>query len=91
MTAIVIKTVGAAAGVFCLLPAACCLLPSIFYAALPPDVRKVFDLPVSLVFYPGLRPRRGATWGEAPTEIGSACRKVRDLPHIRRQSRKEFS
>ena len=54
------------------------------FAALPPDVRKVYDLPGSSNKRPwGYAPKVGA---KPQGEIKFA-RKVRDLPHIERQSR----
>ena len=63
-------------------------------AAVPPDVRKVSDLPrVSLFFLRGYAPNNREHClpcdqvGRSPDNLSSACRKVRDLPHIGRQSR----
>jgi hypothetical protein len=61
-------------------------------AALPPDLRKVSDLPRGeFIFFPGAMPRiiASISWGVAPTNLSLACRKVTDLPHISRQSRKD--
>ena len=54
-------------------------------AAPPPDVRKVFDLPTINCNLFGATPQ---TFGAQPCRNLSAYRQVRDLPHIRRQSRK---
>jgi len=54
-----------------------------FDVALPPDVRKVSDLPVRSPFS-GLRP--GRRMGVAQTFL-DVFRKVTDLPHIGRHSR----
>ena len=55
-------------------------------AALPPDVREVSDLPIEALIYQGLRPRVGAQ----PQGQLLPSRKVIDLPHIRRHSRRRF-
>ncbi len=57
------------------------------FAALPPDVRKVSDLPNEYLFFLGLCPHVPRTRGQSPEDIRPNCRKVGDLPHIRRQSR----
>jgi hypothetical protein len=56
--------------------------PPFPFAALPPDVRKVYDLP-------WLFQKSGAMppiWGVAPKQL-ELIRQVVDLPHIRRRSR----
>lgn len=55
------------------------------FAALPSDVRRVFDLPIGVQISNGLCPE---SLGRSPQKIASYCRKVEDLPHIRRRSRK---
>lgn len=52
-------------------------------AALPPDVRKACGHPQGITFL-GLRPDR---LGHSPRNGQAFSRQVRDLPHIRRQSR----
>src|SRR5438105_487101 len=63
----------------------------IFFAASPPDVRKVSDLPRVAILIRAM-PRffqvGGAFLGAKPPIQSDADRKVRDLPHIRRQSRR---
>ena len=54
-------------------------------AALPPDMKKAYGLPAGERYFLGYALRMGA----APNEIWSLARKVRDLPHIKRRSRKE--
>lgn len=55
------------------------------YAALPPDVRAADGRPKSLGFrFLGLRPQRT---GRSPITVLNCPRKVKDLPHIERQSR----
>jgi hypothetical protein len=56
-------------------------------AAPPPDVGKVYDLPENNLKFLGLCPVL-EVWGVAPMNLQSKSRKVIDLPHIGRQSRK---
>jgi len=53
------------------------------FAALPPDVREVSDLPQTRLDL-GAAPRQD--WGIAPKFPGATSREVRDLPHIGGQS-----
>ena len=59
-------------------------LATVARAALPPDVRKVCDLPASSRNFWGYAPD-SEQW--AQPEWSSDIRKVGDLPHIGRQSR----
>src|ERR1700694_4127586 len=55
---------------------------------MPSDVRKVSDLPQHTFFGLGLRPYDSQMGGRSPFSLPPS-RKVIDLPHIRRHSRKE--
>src|SRR2546430_9162669 len=57
-------------------------------AAVPPEMRKGFALPAGgLKIVLGLRP---SNLGRSPKAVrGAVARKVRDLPHIRRHSRRK--
>ena len=67
--------------------------------ALPPDVRRGCAAPLALIADGGLRPRfglcplwaKGHTRGIAPSYFHISCRRGTAAPHIRRQSRKQYS
>jgi hypothetical protein len=63
-----------------------CSLDKFSAAALPPDVREVFDLPVGGLTDYGAVPN---WWGIAPEEESDQLRKGTAFPHIGRQSRSE--